>query len=92
VGGGGVGGEVVGGVVGGGGVVGAGGGVLTGGGLTESRQRVDALRLLHFFFVLAECTPRFLADTDACGTATPRASALPATSRTAPMPLLALML
>jgi hypothetical protein len=79
-------------VVAGAGVVGVGGGVLTGGGVTESRHRVDVLRLLHFFFVLAACRPRFFADTDACGIPTPSASALPATSRTAPMRLLASML
>jgi hypothetical protein len=77
-------------VVVGGGVV-AGGGVVVGGGVTESRQRGGALRLLHFFLVLAACTPRFLAGTDACGTATLSASAQTAHSRTAPMTLLALM-
>jgi hypothetical protein len=86
---------VGGGVLGGGGLVAGGvvvdGGVVAGGRVTVSRQRAGVLRLLHFFLVFAACTPRFLADTGACGTATLRASALPSTKTAAPMTLLASM-
>jgi hypothetical protein len=68
------------------------GGVVAGGGVTVSRQRAGVLRLLHFFLVFAACRPRFfLADTDSCGTAKLRASALASTKTAAPMTLLASM-